>query len=322
MNMLIENIKRLRCVRCESSSFSSVIYQQAHGVIISGTITCENGHVFLIEDNVLDMLPSIDQATQKEIDARLDRKYDPETERKRPYLENQPYDIQVTLQSFAANIEQVIKKISWSGCEVLDIGAATAWSTRMLSQAGACCTALDISSIMLRAAEAQFQTGVYFDRIVGSWECLPFCDKSFDIVFTSAALHHASHLHQAVAEASRVLKPGGSLILVNEPVLGFLGNAEAFGKEEIDIGMNEHIYQLSDYVKTLKAANLHPHLYFPASLDQQLSGKIASPKTRPFRYAQYCWAGIRPLAQPVLLKPAHYLIGLSLVAIAQKREAK
>jgi SAM-dependent methyltransferase len=40
---------------------------------------------------------------------------------------------------------------------------------------------------------------------------LPFADASFDLVYCKQVLEHAEHPHELVAEAARVLRPGGHL---------------------------------------------------------------------------------------------------------------
>lgn len=48
---------------------------------------------------------------------------------------------------------------------------------------------------------------------VASAEALPFADGSFDVVLSHEVLEHVADDRQAVAEALRVLKPGGRLVL-------------------------------------------------------------------------------------------------------------
>jgi ubiquinone/menaquinone biosynthesis C-methylase UbiE len=43
----------------------------------------------------------------------------------------------------------------------------------------------------------------------GDAECLPFADKSFDLVYSWGVLHHSPDTARCVAEVARVLRPGG-----------------------------------------------------------------------------------------------------------------
>ncbi len=49
---------------------------------------------------------------------------------------------------------------------------------------------------------------------VAGAEELPFPDSFFDKAYTTMALHHYSDLDAALREISRVLKPGGSLVIL------------------------------------------------------------------------------------------------------------
>jgi ArsR family transcriptional regulator len=49
----------------------------------------------------------------------------------------------------------------------------------------------------------------------GDLEKLPIADKSIDIALLSQALHHAGHPERALAEAHRILRPGGRLLVLD-----------------------------------------------------------------------------------------------------------
>src|SRR5262245_29177279 len=92
---------------------------------------------------------------------------------------------------------------------VLDLGAGNGWMARRL--AGPCrVTALDVDGGdtglgSLRDARVT--------RVVSDLEALPLRAASFDAVIAAAALHYAVDLSAALAEAARVLRPGGLLIV-------------------------------------------------------------------------------------------------------------
>src|SRR5690606_25189439 len=50
---------------------------------------------------------------------------------------------------------------------------------------------------------------------LGDIEQVPLPDDRYDLAFLSQALHHARHPERAVAEACRILKPGGRLIVLD-----------------------------------------------------------------------------------------------------------
>lgn len=103
-----------------------------------------------------------------------------------------------------------------AGARVLDLGAGTGTLTVMLQRAtiGAAVVGLDGDAEILthaRAKAAAAGLSIRFDE--GSAAALPYADAAFERVVTSLLLHHLSPTdkRRAVAEAFRVLVPGGEL---------------------------------------------------------------------------------------------------------------
>jgi len=69
-------------------------------------------------------------------------------------------------------------------------------------------TGLDASPTLLRAAAERDPGGTY---VAGSAEALPFADQSFGLVVAYNVLMDVADMPAAVAEAARVLAPGGHL---------------------------------------------------------------------------------------------------------------
>ena len=105
---------------------------------------------------------------------------------------------------------------------VLELGAGTGFLTINLALAGcldgAELTVTDISSGMLDVCvENGRRHGVTLQPQPGDAEALPFPDASFDLVLGHAFLHHLPDPAAALAEAHRVLVPGGTLVIAGEP---------------------------------------------------------------------------------------------------------
>ncbi len=104
--------------------------------------------------------------------------------------------------------------------DALEIGAGTGYFTLNLLQAGAIrrATATDISPGMLATLERNAERlGLEVQTAAAEAEVLPFPDRSFDLVFGHAVLHHIPDLRQAFSEFARVLRPGGTLAFCGEP---------------------------------------------------------------------------------------------------------
>jgi SAM-dependent methyltransferase len=104
--------------------------------------------------------------------------------------------------------------------EALEIGSGTGYFSLNLLQLGLIqrLVVSDISPGMLA------ELGATADRLAlqvqtepTDAERLPFEDRSFDLVFGHAVLHHLPNLAGALAEFKRVLRPGGTLAFCGEP---------------------------------------------------------------------------------------------------------
>ena len=108
--------------------------------------------------------------------------------------------------------------VALGGARVLDVGCGDGALTRFLAREGAHATGIEVSAAAL--VRARFAQAVADETFVeGAGERLPFPDASVDAVIYMNALHHvpiAAHA-DAIAEAARVLKTGGAL-LVLEPL--------------------------------------------------------------------------------------------------------
>jgi SAM-dependent methyltransferase len=101
-----------------------------------------------------------------------------------------------------------------AGLTGLDIGCGEASNTGKLAQRGASMVAIDHSATFLRhalAAERVSRRGIAFARADAG--TLPFGDSSFDFATAFMSLMDMPHHDRALAEAFRVLRPGGFLQL-------------------------------------------------------------------------------------------------------------
>ena len=97
--------------------------------------------------------------------------------------------------------------------DVLDVGCGTGAVLELLhgEYPGKHLTGLDLTPKMIEAARAKQLGNVRF--VVGDAEALPFESQSFDAALCSNSFHHYPHPERFFAEAARVLRPGGRLIL-------------------------------------------------------------------------------------------------------------
>jgi 2-polyprenyl-6-hydroxyphenyl methylase/3-demethylubiquinone-9 3-methyltransferase len=98
----------------------------------------------------------------------------------------------------------------WTGLSVLDLGCAGGFMAEALHERGARVAGIDPAARAVEAARARAQAMGHDIRYdVGVGEELTHDDASFDAVVCVDVLEHVSDLRRVLAEARRVLKPGG-----------------------------------------------------------------------------------------------------------------
>jgi SAM-dependent methyltransferase len=152
-------------------------------------------------------------------------------------------------------MERLLETIPFApGQSILDIGSNTCWATATFAGLGLRAVALDISMIEmqgLRTADWWFEDkGVYFERVLGQMSELPFTDDSFDWIFCCEVLHHNDRqaLTATLREIHRVLRPGGSLLVMNEPLRWPTDLKRDHGAEVARFAGNEHVYFFHEYL--------------------------------------------------------------------------
>lgn len=100
-----------------------------------------------------------------------------------------------------------------SGERILDIGAGKGSVAQRVLEAskGAEVYAVEPNEKKVAAIKRNFPA---IRSSVAGAESLPFPDSYFDKAYTTMALHHFADLDKALAELTRVLKPGGSFVIL------------------------------------------------------------------------------------------------------------
>ena len=105
------------------------------------------------------------------------------------------------------------------GQRLLDVAGGTGdVAFRFLKRApGATATVLDMTESMLIEGRKRAEAGNMADRldwIVGDAMALPFADATFDVYTISFGIRNVTRIPDALAEAHRVLKTGGRLMVL------------------------------------------------------------------------------------------------------------
>jgi SAM-dependent methyltransferase len=142
-----------------------------------------------------------------------------------PYLKTGPLAPQwrVRARTYEAFVAQVIMPMGLASrpLDILDLGAGNGWLSYRLARLGHRATALDIRDDDVdglgAASEFLLREPGIFSCIVAQFEDIPVPDESFDIAVFNASIHYARDLARVIAEAKRVVRPGGVLTIMDSP---------------------------------------------------------------------------------------------------------
>lgn len=124
-----------------------------------------------------------------------------------------------TVHSAGADLDKLMSAVAaCQATRVLDLGCGAGHASYSLARGGANeVVAYDLAPAMLAvvATEARSRGHSQIQTSQGPAESLPFPDAGFDLVVTRYSAHHWLDMRRGIHEAARVLKPGGTLIVID-----------------------------------------------------------------------------------------------------------
>lgn len=112
-----------------------------------------------------------------------------------------------------SNREVVTHAGPLTGRRVLDVGCGPGAAVRRAANAGADALGVDPSPAMVRIAQRRSRRDPTARFAVGHAADVPVDDDTIDVAWTIAAFHHWPDADAGLAEARRVLAPGGRLLV-------------------------------------------------------------------------------------------------------------
>ena len=132
-------------------------------------------------------------------------------------------------------LDRVIDYRGQGGKAVLDVGCGLGNDTARFAMGGARVTGIDLAPRAIELATANFaQRGLDGRFLVMDGGAMTFADASFDLVYCHTVLHFTPYPERVVAEIHRVLKPGGTAILMAVNRRSWMRLMHRLAKVEID----------------------------------------------------------------------------------------
>jgi ubiquinone/menaquinone biosynthesis C-methylase UbiE len=116
-------------------------------------------------------------------------------------------------RALAARLRTVLPR----GGDMLEVAPGPGYVAIEMAKGGAYrVTGLDVSRTMVELAHRNAaEAGVEVDFRQGNASAMPFADDSFDLLACSAAFKNFSEPHKALEEMYRVLRPGGTALVLD-----------------------------------------------------------------------------------------------------------
>ncbi len=199
-----------------------------------------------------------------------------------------------------------------SGKRVIDIGCGTGYGTAELAREAARAVGVDVNAEAVAYAAAHYGSGPNTNYLAASASALPFADASFDLATVFEVIEHLSDWRTLLAEARRVLRPDG-VLLISTP------NKRYYAQTRSEIGPNPfhvHEFEPSEFraalaeffpnVELLLQNRVHAFAFYApgtsAVADAQIGATLGSAEDAHFLLAA-CSVAARPGARAFLYVP-------------------
>lgn len=132
--------------------------------------------------------------------------------------------------SFDCFLKHVVPTLPQNG-SLLDLGAGNGWLSARMAAMGFNVAAVDL---MVNAHDGLGAVRHYpkqFLAVQAEFDWLPFEPNSADCVLFNASFHYATSYQTTLTEALRVLKPGGTIVIIDTPIYRHASSGEQMVRE-------------------------------------------------------------------------------------------
>jgi SAM-dependent methyltransferase len=120
-------------------------------------------------------------------------------------------------QTFATLCRRILPELG-GNLRIVDLGAGVGWLSARLAELGHHPCAIELSVDDYDGLGAARHYRPQWPRMQAEFDRIPLADASADIVLFNAALHYSTDYRTTLAEALRVLRPGGAIVVLETPI--------------------------------------------------------------------------------------------------------
>lgn len=213
----------LRCPACMAGDLRE---DDIHGALQITCPACQNS--FPIENGVAALVdfttrPELLEFTQSYQSIRASEGY---TGRGAEYYRRLPMhppkepdsDIwRIRQKSFAA-FRKILTRAVPAGGTVLDLGSGNGWLSHQTALLGYRPMGMDINTDPDDGLAAVRHYPLQWPVVMASFDQLPLADGGVDMAVFNGSLHYSERVEDTLAETFRVLRPGGTLVILDTPI--------------------------------------------------------------------------------------------------------
>jgi ubiquinone/menaquinone biosynthesis C-methylase UbiE len=115
--------------------------------------------------------------------------------------------------------------------KTVDLGAGNGWLSYRLSQRGHVAIAVDLLHDPLDGLGALRKYTCQVKALVAHFDRLPLAEASVDLAIFNASLHYSTDYATTVKEGMRVLRPRGTLVILDSPMYSKAHSGERMVRE-------------------------------------------------------------------------------------------
>jgi SAM-dependent methyltransferase len=121
-------------------------------------------------------------------------------------------------KTFIQHVVEPLERLTARSLKILDLGAGCGWLAHRLAQRGHWVAAIDLLDDPLDGLGASKHYGTAVQPLLAEFNRLPLSSGLADLAIFNASLHYSTDYSATLRETLRVLRPRGTLVILDSPM--------------------------------------------------------------------------------------------------------